>query len=76
MCICMSKSFNEKINLLLFVQYEMEHVMNILCIQVLFCMCEVHFIIRIVSLYEVDCQFEFVHVLLFNCVCSMLCLDL
>ena len=28
MCICMSKSFYEKINLLLFVQYESEHVMN------------------------------------------------
>ena len=27
MCICMSKSFYEKINLLLFVQYESEHVM-------------------------------------------------
>ena len=28
MCICMSKPFNEKINLLLFVQYESEHVMR------------------------------------------------
>ena len=28
MCICMSKSFYEEINLLLFVQYESEHVMN------------------------------------------------
>ena len=27
MCICMSKSFYEKINLLLFVQYESQHVM-------------------------------------------------
>ena len=30
MCISMSKSFYEKINLLLFVQYESEHVMPIL----------------------------------------------
>ena len=29
MCICMSKSFYEKINVLLFVQYESEHVMNL-----------------------------------------------
>ena len=28
MCICMSKSIYEKINLLLFVQYESEHVMK------------------------------------------------
>ena len=28
MCICMSKSFYEEINLLLFVQYESEHVMD------------------------------------------------
>ena len=27
MCICMSKSFHEKINLSLFVQYGSEHVM-------------------------------------------------
>ena len=29
MCICMSKSFYEKINFLLFVQYESEHVMSL-----------------------------------------------
>ena len=30
MCICMSKSFYEKINLLLFVQYESEHLMFVI----------------------------------------------
>ena len=35
---------------------------NIICIRVLFCICEVSFYYLDVSLYEVDCHFEFVHV--------------